>query len=325
MTGLEVPALLLGKFLIGKAITWGGAHVLAGASSATLTHLSMHAGVNAIAGVTGAGSALGAATSAGSSILAYKGFATAIQERKEKNARVAYMASLKPGALGDVPGPLKDELVRAVYESLQTVYQGLDHKDPGPEKKTSLEKIEICMKEDCDCLDYDYDEDEESCTCGHSTSFHKRPTSDQVDLSLLLLYLVAKEVYPELRRENESGDWKRDIDDMDPCSKCGCTDFRKGYLWCWCDHSADAHNSTSEECDLFKKREALVEVLAEKYYQDLDHSDHNNCTKRYLYQIRPCFKSGCWDFKYSWTLPFSDTNMCKCGSRDISHTAYRAA
>lgn len=129
MTDLEVPALLLGRFLIGKAMTRGGAHVLAGASSAKLSSLPLHAEVNAIAGTAATGSALSAAGVAGSSVLAYQGFATAIQKCKEKNARVAYMASLKPGALGDVPGPLKDELIKASYQFLQKVYRDLEHKD----------------------------------------------------------------------------------------------------------------------------------------------------------------------------------------------------
>ncbi|MCJ1411483.1 hypothetical protein MMC19_005573 [Ptychographa xylographoides] len=324
MTGLEVPALLLGKFIIGKAITWGGAHVLAGASSGALTSLSMHAGANAIAGATGAGSTIGAATAAGSSVLAYKGFATAIAERKEKNARKSGVVSLKAGALGQILGPLQGELIAAVHNSLEKLYRELELKNPSNTPKKRLDEIQICVKEGCDCLDYNFDEDKSRCACGHHSSNHKTPTEDQIDISLLLLYLLAKETYPKLYRSHRK-ERSTDIDEMEPCSKCGCTDLRQNTaLYCWCSHSADSHNS-NVEYDLFKKREALVEILAEHLYRSLSHYDSNNNYKNSLYEIRPGFGSGCWDFNYSWTVPFSDTSMCKCGSRNSSHTGYRAS
>ena len=125
MTGLEVGAGLLGKFSFGKAVTWAGAHALAGSSSATLNTLSLHAGANILAGAAGASSTLGAVGALAGGASVYQGYAFAVQSRKEKNAQIA---SKKPGALGDVPGPLKNELVARVFVILEDVYRKLQIK-----------------------------------------------------------------------------------------------------------------------------------------------------------------------------------------------------
>ena len=90
---------------------------------------------------------------------------------------------------------------------------------------------------------------------------------------------------------------------------------------CACRHSASKHSSAPPE-SVEKIREAMVEILAEWLYQKLENSDQRNCTKSYLYQIRLCYKSGCRDFNYSWNIPFGGTEICKCGSRIDSHSAW---
>ena len=191
MTGLEVGALFLGKLLVGKAVTYLGGHALAGASHATVAHLSQHAAINVISTAAGAGTALGAAGAAFSGAKAYDKFAKAVEKRKEKNDRIA---SMRPGALGDVPGPLKSELIAVVFQNLNEAYAGLELVDDDGTLKTDLSEIRI--NPSGECIDYSQESKGSlKCKmCGAPASEHRRAEDGDPDITLLLLVVMAAEV-----------------------------------------------------------------------------------------------------------------------------------
>ena len=160
------------------------------------------------------------------------------------------------------------------------------------------------------------------CHCGYSMDRHDPPNEDQMDLSLLILFKLAMVVYPKLHRLDAYGSTKTEVEKIRGCEECGCTDYRKYPNWEYCYYSHKNASHTNEPTSVVKMREALVEILAESLYQSLSNRNTGKYGKKFLYQIKPCFKSGCRDFNYSYTVPFKLIDMCKCGSSEKSHMSY---
>ena len=326
MTGLEVPALLLGKLLIGKAITYAGGHALAGAGAHTLSHLGMHTAINVTASTLAAGGVVGGAVAAGHGIWSYKSLADEIVSRKEKDEE-------KPGALITVKGAMKERLVVTVFQVLQQVYAQYEMKDADGNLKTKLSQIRKCKRSKCDCLDYhlgDGDDNKNNknkdkgakCICGHSADGHKGASKhDTKDISVVLLGMMANEVYEDLGRLDGQLDRKVDLANVEHCTWCGCTDSQ---IWavdglCRCGHKDLAHVPNREDDvddEIPRIKETFVEILAEYFYAQLGHRNWCQTRKTSLYEIKPCPKSNCADFNYAYKMPFGD-EMCVCGSRDV--------
>ncbi|MCJ1401549.1 hypothetical protein MMC11_004765 [Xylographa trunciseda] len=126
-----------------------------------------------------------------------------------------------------------------------------------------------------------------------------RPTTRTLHSSSSTLWL--KEVYPELHRVDEDGDKKEELDEMERCHDCGCTDFQLNWgEEYYCGHGGmSPYRAHDDESDIFKAKEALAEILAQYIYIQLGHRDWAEKPKNSLYQIKPCSKRGCPNFRYA--------------------------
>ena len=260
MTGLEIGAVLLGKFLIGKAITYAGGHILAGASASTLSHLGMQAAINTTGSALAAGTLAGGAVAMGHGLWTVKSFTEEVNSRKRKNNWK------DAGALDRVKGTMTETLVAVVFQIVEDKYKGCEVKDEDGKPKTTLLQIRKCTRSDCECLDFNLREEgptrlarASECDCGHGGASHQTASDHNTkDIALVILFLLADHVYPKLSRKTSKGIAKTSMDQAEHCKTCGCTDFQ--FEWgthCQCGHDGLEHVAIRSTVSRGSKRRLL--------------------------------------------------------------------